>query len=100
MANTVADTQMAKLPGKVGFSGSLQDMLQAYWKSLSGGMPAGLSTSDYERGAYLFATGASALLSISHLEGLFYTTSLVPQVQDGLNLSLIDRRKLYWENLV
>ena len=100
MPNSVADTQMAKLPGKVGFSGSLQDMLAAWWKSQSGGMPAGLSVSDYERGAYIFATGASPSLSISDLERLFYTAAAVPQTQDGVTLSLIDRRKLYWENLV
>lgn len=97
---SVSDIQMAKLPAKVGFSGSLPDMLLAWWKSQSGGMPSGLSVSDYERGAYIFTSGASANLSISDLEEAYYDAWPVAATQDGLPLSLIDRRKLYWESIV
>lgn len=95
-AGSVADTITAKLTSR-GFTGSLQDMLLAYWKSTSGGMPAGLSVSDYQRGTYL-TFGGSPLLSISDLEHLYYDGWPIPRTQDGVSLSLIDRERLYWES--
>lgn len=98
---SVTDTQRAKLAAR-GYTGSVEDMLLAYWKDQCfGALPAGLSRSDYERGAYIATSGAPPSLSISDLEGRYYTSwGGVPLIQDGVTLSLIDRRRIYWEGLL
>lgn len=96
---SVADLQAQKLPAKVGFTGSVPDMLKAYWKLNAEPAVAAipnLSTSDYERSTYINFTGSSPLLSISDLERIFYTVNLA----GNDSMSLTDRRFEYWTELV
>lgn len=90
---TVADVQVQKLQTLTGTTGTISDLMHAYYGGLSGLTPIPrFSISDHQRVYWEAQTGLSNR-SLADLEKAFYDAQLVPSG------SLADREYVYWSNL-
>ena len=90
---TVADVQVQKLQTLTGTTGTISDLMHAYYGGLSGLSPIPrFSISDHQRVYWETQTGLTNR-SLADLEKAFYDVQLVPSG------SLADREYVYWSNL-